>query len=314
VNEYFTPAIVPADPEANTTDLLLARLAATPDAPLFALPTADGGWSDVSVAEFHRQVVALAKGLVAAGIAPGEKIGFICKTRYEWTLVDFAAWFAGAVLVPIYETSAPAQIQFNLTDSGATALIVETAEHFARFDEIRSELPQVTKVWQLGLGDLDKLVAGGTGVSDDEIEKRRSAAKGSDLATLIYTSGSTGQPKGCIISHSNFVELSRNAAVAMGEVVAPGSSTLLFITTAHVFARFISMVCRLKMPRFRMTRRSVTTSSVVARRIAAGSQLAKASTPKTAAAISRPAWYSRPESNAVAAQPTATARNATAGR
>jgi long-chain acyl-CoA synthetase len=242
VNEYFTPALVPADPEANTTDLLLDRLAATPDAPLFALPTADGGWSDVSVAEFHRQVVALAKGLVAAGIAPGEKIGFMCKTRYEWTLVDFAAWFAGAVLVPIYETSAPAQIQFNLTDSGATALIVETADHFAKFDEVRSELPNVTKVWQLGLGDLDKLAAGGTDVTDAEIEKRRSAAKGSDLATLIYTSGSTGRPKGCIISHSNFVELSRNAAVAMGEVVAPGSSTLLFITTAHVFARFISIL------------------------------------------------------------------------
>jgi len=137
VNEYFTPAIVPADPEANTTDLLLDRLAATPDAPLFALPTADGGWSDVSVAEFHRQVIALAKGLVAAGITPGEKIGFMCKTRYEWTLVDFAAWFAGAVLVPIYETSAPAQIQFNLTDSGATALIVETPDHFAKFDEVR---------------------------------------------------------------------------------------------------------------------------------------------------------------------------------
>jgi Long-chain acyl-CoA synthetases (AMP-forming) len=144
VNEYFTPAIVPADPEANTTDLLLARLAATPDAALFALPTADGGWSDVSVAEFHRQVVALAKGLIAAGIKPGDKIGFMCKTRYEWTLIDFATWFAGAVLVPIYETSAPAQIQYNLDDSGATALIVETADHFAKFDEVRSELPQVT--------------------------------------------------------------------------------------------------------------------------------------------------------------------------
>ncbi|HEY4225992.1 MAG TPA: long-chain fatty acid--CoA ligase [Pseudolysinimonas sp.] len=242
MNEYFTPAVVPADPDANTTDLLLGRLALTPDAPLFALPTADGGWSDISVAEFHRQVVALAKGLIAAGITPGEKIGFMCKTRYEWTLVDFAAWFAGAVLVPIYETSAPAQIQFNMSDSGATAIILENADYFAKFDEVRSELPSITKVWQIGLGDLDKLVAGGTSVTDDEVEKRRSAAKGADLATLIYTSGSTGRPKGCIISHSNFVELSRNSALAMGEVVAPGSSTLLFITTAHVFARFISIL------------------------------------------------------------------------
>ncbi|QEO09959.1 AMP-dependent synthetase/ligase [Protaetiibacter larvae] len=242
MNEIFVPAVVPADPEANATDLLVDRLAATPDAPLFALPTADGGWADVSTAEFHRQVVALAKGLIAAGIQPGDKIGFICRTRYEWTLIDFATWFAGAVLVPVYETSAPAQIAYTLTDSGATALIVESAEHFARFDEVRAELPQVSKVWQLGLGDLDKLVAGGTAVTDEEVETRRTAAKGSDLATLIYTSGSTGTPKGCILTHSNFVELCRNAAVSMKEVVAPGSSTLLFITTAHVFARFIAIL------------------------------------------------------------------------
>lgn len=242
MNEYFTHAVVPADPAANTTDLLVARLAATPEAPLFALPAADGGWTDVSTAEFHRQVVALAKGLIAAGIQPGEKIGFMCKTRYEWTLVDFATWFAGAVLVPIYETSAPAQLQFNLADSGATALIVESADYFAKFDEVRSELPLVTKVWQLQLGALDKLVAGGTAVTDETVETRRSAAVGKDLATIIYTSGSTGRPKGCVLTHSNFVELSRNAAVAMGPVVELGSSTLLFITTAHVFARFISIL------------------------------------------------------------------------
>lgn len=242
MNEYFTPAVVPADPDANVTDLLIDRVAQTPDAPLFSLPTADGGWSDVSTREFHDQVVALAKGLIAAGVQPGEKIGFMCKTRYEWTLIDFATWFAGAVLVPIYETSAPSQIQYILEDSGATAIILETAEHFTRFDEIASDVPQVAKVWQLANDDLAKLVAGGTAVSDADVEKRRSAAVGTDLATLIYTSGSTGVPKGCILTHANFVELSRNAAVAMHDVVAPGSSTLLFITTAHVFARFISIL------------------------------------------------------------------------
>ena len=242
MNEYFTPAVVEADPKANITDLLVDRLAATPDAPLFALPTADGGWTDVSTREFHAQVVALAKGLMAAGIEPGQKIGFMCKTRYEWTLVDFAVAFAGAVIVPIYETSSPSQIQFILTDSGATAIIVETAEHFTRFDEIASEVPQVATVWQLANDDLAKLSASGSKISDADVEKRRSKAVGKDLATLIYTSGSTGTPKGCILTHSNFVELCRNAAVAMSDVVAPGASTLLFITTAHVFARFISIL------------------------------------------------------------------------
>ena len=242
MNETFTPAVVQPDPEANITDLLLGRLAQSPDAALFALPTADGGWSDLSTREFHRQVVELAKGFVAAGVKPGDKIGFMCKVRYEWTLVDFAAAFAGAVLVPIYETSSPSQVQYILTDSGATSIIVETAEHFTRFDEIRSETPQVDKVWQMHLGDLEKLAASGTKVTDAALEKTRSAAKGKDMATLIYTSGSTGTPKGCILTHSNFVDLSRNAAFAMSDVVAPGASTLLFITTAHVFARFISIL------------------------------------------------------------------------
>ncbi len=133
MTEFFTPAAVPADPDANITDLLEERVAATPDAPLFALPH-DGRWVDVTAREFHRQVIALAKGFVAAGIEPGEKVGFLCVTRYEWTLVDFALFYAGAVMVPIYETSSPAQIQWDLADSGATAIIVESAQHFARFD------------------------------------------------------------------------------------------------------------------------------------------------------------------------------------
>jgi long-chain acyl-CoA synthetase len=243
VKENFTPLAVQPDPDANITDLLVARVAQTPDNALFAVPAADGGWTDVTAAQFHEQVVALAKGFVAAGVKPGEKIGFMCKVRYEWTLVDFAMAYAGAIIVPIYETSSPSQIQYILSDSGATAIIVETAEHFTRFDEIRGDSPQVDKVWQMHLGDLEKLAGSGGKVTDADLEKRRSTAKGKDMATLIYTSGSTGTPKGCILTHSNFVDLSRNAAVAMDEVVnTPGASTLLFITTAHVFARFISIL------------------------------------------------------------------------
>ncbi len=242
VKQFDVPAVVEADPEANTTDLLIARVAATPDQALFALPTAEGGWSDVSAKEFLSQVVALAKGFVAAGVEPGDKIGLMAKTSYEWTLIDFATWFAGAVLVPIYETSAPSQILWNLTDSGATGIITQTPDHFARFDEIRADVPAIRNSWQIDLGDLDKLAASGTGVTDEEIERRRNIAKGSDVATLIYTSGTTGKPKGCMITHSNFVELSRNAQKSISEVVNPESTTLLFITLAHIFARYISVL------------------------------------------------------------------------
>jgi len=244
VPQFDTPAAVEADPRANVTDLLLDRVAATPDAALFAIPEGEG-WRDVSSSEFLAQVRALAKGLIAAGIEPGEKVGLMCRTRYEWTLIDFATWFAGAVLVPVYETSSPSQVQWDLADSGAISVIVETPDHFARFDEVHPDLPLIRNVWQIDLGDLDKLVAAGTDVSDDEVERRRALATGDDIATLIYTSGSMGRPKGCVLTHSNFVELSRNSAVALADVVQDpaGASTLLFITTAHVFARFISVLC-----------------------------------------------------------------------
>ncbi|PCE14211.1 long-chain fatty acid--CoA ligase [Microbacterium sp. SZ1] len=240
--QFEVPAVVPADPDANISDLLVERVKTTPDRPLFAIPE-NGGWRDISASDFQSAVIALAKGFVAAGIQPGEKVGFLARTTYEWSLVDFALFYAGAVMVPIYETSSPAQIQWILEDSGAIALLVESPEHFARVDEVRGDLPLLREVWQLHLGAIDTLTAQGASVADEEIERLRSIAVGSDIATLIYTSGSTGRPKGCVLTHSNFVELARNSAKALDEVVqTPGSSTLLFITTAHVFARFISIL------------------------------------------------------------------------
>ncbi|WP_120493445.1 AMP-dependent synthetase/ligase [Microbacterium phyllosphaerae] len=240
--QFEVPAVVPADPDANIADLLAKRVEATPDRPLFAVPDGEG-WRDISAADFQTAVIALAKGFVAAGIQPGEKVGFLARTTYEWTLVDFALFYAGAVMVPIYETSSPSQIQWILEDSGAIAVMVESPEHFARLDEVRGDLPLLREVWQLHLGAIDALTAQGASVPDAEIERLRNIAVGSDIATLIYTSGSTGRPKGCVLTHSNFVELSRNSAKALDAVVqTPGSSTLLFITTAHVFARFISIL------------------------------------------------------------------------
>lgn len=240
--QFEVPAIVPADPDANIADLLVKRVEATPDLALFSVP--DGqGWRDITAADFQTAVVALAKGFAAAGIQPGEKVGFLARTTYEWTLIDFALFYAGAVMVPIYESSSPSQIQWIMEDSGAIALLVESPEHYARVDEIRSDIPLVRDVWQLHLGAIDTLTTQGASVTDAEIERRRNLAVGSDIATLIYTSGSTGRPKGCVLTHSNFVELCRNSGKALDKVLTtPGASTLLFITTAHVFARFISIL------------------------------------------------------------------------
>ncbi|MBS1675160.1 MAG: long-chain fatty acid--CoA ligase [Actinobacteria bacterium] len=240
--QFEVPVIVTPAPQDNITVLLEQRVEKTPNLALFSVP--DGtGWRDITASEFRTAVIALAKGFVAAGIQPGEKVGFLARTTYEWTLVDFALFYAGAVMVPIYETSSPAQIQWILEDSGAISLLVETPEHFARFDEVRGDLPLIRDAWQMHLGAIAQLTAQGVDVPDAEIERRRGIAKGEDIATLIYTSGSTGRPKGCVLTHSNFVELSRNAAKSLDDVVSiPGASTVLFITTAHVFARFISIL------------------------------------------------------------------------
>ncbi|WP_292833155.1 AMP-dependent synthetase/ligase [Microbacterium sp.] len=240
--QFELPAIVPADPQANIADLLVNRVKATPSRALFSVPDGDG-WRDITAAEFERQVIALAKGFCAAGIEPGDKVAFIARTTYQWTLVDFALLYAGAVMVPVYETSSASQISWIFSDSGATWCIAETEEHAARISEIRSEVPLLRHVWMMDAGDLDALTAEGTGIADEEIVRRRSLAVGSDMATLIYTSGSVGRPRGCVLTHSNFVELSRNAAAALDDVLSvPNASTILFITTAHVFARLISIL------------------------------------------------------------------------
>jgi long-chain acyl-CoA synthetase len=236
------PAVVPADPQANATDLLVDRVKQSPTGVLFGIQRGDS-WVEVSTIEFYQQVVALAKGFVAAGVAPGDRVGFMCRTRYEWTLVDFAMWFAGGVLVPIYETSAPSQIEWIVSDSGATEIIFETEEMKSRFDEVSSSLPNIKATWTIESGALDALVEQGAAVADEEIDRRRSIATGKDIATLIYTSGSTGKPKGCVLTHSNFVELCRNTQVSLKTVINEDASTLLFITTAHIFARFISVLC-----------------------------------------------------------------------
>ncbi|WOF21856.1 long-chain fatty acid--CoA ligase [Microbacterium betulae] len=244
MTETSTPAIVPADPSANVTDLLIERVTDTPDRPIFSVPDGADRWRDVSARTFHQDVVALAKGFVAAGVQPGDKIGFLARTTYEWSVVDFGLFFAGAVMVPVYETSSPAQIQWILSDSGATALVVESAAHAGRFEEVRGDLPLVRELWRMDEGALDVLAERGADVPDEDIERRRTIANGDDIATLIYTSGSTGRPKGCVLTHGNFVELTRNSASALSEIVLrPDASTVLFITTAHVFARFISILC-----------------------------------------------------------------------
>ena len=243
MRSYELPSLVDTAANESITDLLLNRVRKTPNIPLFAIEKTPGVWTDVSAKDFHEQVKDLAKGFIAAGIRPGDAVGIMSRTRYEWALVDFALWFAGAVSVPIYETSAPAQIEWVLSDSDAVALIIENSEHQKRFESIKAMVPSVKKVWKLEDDSLVKLVADGKDISDDQLEKARASLNLDSLATIIYTSGTTGKPKGCELLHRGFVDLSKNAMLELPEVVKEGTATVLFLPLAHVYARFISILC-----------------------------------------------------------------------
>lgn len=247
MREFSVPPVVTIGEAANLTDPVWENAEAAPDTVQFvrrtAAPAAGAapGWTDVTCAQFRDEVVAVARGLVAAGIAPGQRVGLMSRTRYEWTLFDYAIWAAGAVTVPIYETSSPEQIAWVLGDSGAVACLVETNAHALAVAGVADRLPALEQVWQIDAGDLDRLRAEGATVAAAEIENRRKAVKASDIATIIYTSGTTGRPKGCVLTHRNLYADIANAVPALPNLFNPGASTLLFLPLAHSFARLIQL-------------------------------------------------------------------------
>ena len=202
----------------------------------------DGSWRDVTSKQFLEQVQDLAKGLMAAGIKQGDHIAVMSSTRYEWTLADYAGWFAGATVVPIYETSSAEQVEWILSDANCVAVFLENQGHKEVFDQVADRVP-TKQVWIFDEGAVDDLVDSGAGVSDDDLEARRSAVGADDIATIIYTSGTTGRPKGCVLTHGNIKFDSDNVVAGMPDLFDAHGSTLLFIPLAHVFGRIIEVGC-----------------------------------------------------------------------
>ena len=253
MREYSSPAVAEISPTANLADVVFERADREPQAVAIRRKdaAASGAWRDVTAAQFRTDVTALAKGLIAAGIGTGDRVALLSRTRYEWTVADYAIWSAGAVTVPIYETSSAEQVEWILGDSGARALIAETPAHLQANSEVLGRLPGVEQIWLIEGPDaegtakqLDGLAAEGAEITDDELAGRRAARQAADLATIIYTSGTTGRPKGCELSHANLLANVRNAIGALPEIFAePGRSALLFLPLAHSFARIIQVGC-----------------------------------------------------------------------
>jgi long-chain acyl-CoA synthetase len=243
VLEFGIPALIEIPDDAGLADVVFSRAAADPGEVMLRRRTADGDWQDITSAAFRDQVSALAKGLIAAGIEPGDRVALMSRTRYEWTVADYAIWAAGAVSVPVYETSSAEQVQWIIGDSGARAAFAETDGNAQTIAGVRDRLPDLGPLWRIDA--LESLIGAGADVTDDQLRQHRVSRRAADLATIIYTSGTTGRPKGCELTHRNLLAAARNAVhAALPEIFEMAdASTLLFMPLAHVFARIIEIGC-----------------------------------------------------------------------
>ncbi len=242
MREFSVPADITVAPDATLSDAVFDAERDDPDRVMFRRKVASS-WQPVTAASFARQVRRLAAGLMARGVESGDRIGLMSHTRYEWTLCDYAIWTAGAVTVPVYETSSAEQVAWILGDSGAVAVFVESDEHQATVGEVVSELSALRHVWKLEGGALEELAEAGGAVTDADVEQRRKTPTPDTLATVIYTSGTTGRPKGCELTHGNFLFDAATTTDGLRELFTEGASTLLFLPLAHVFARIIQVGC-----------------------------------------------------------------------
>ncbi|MEE1724599.1 long-chain fatty acid--CoA ligase [Streptomyces sp. JV186] len=241
MREFSLPALYEVPADGNLTDIVRRNAERHPDVAVIARKV-DGAWEDLTATAFLAEVRAAAKGLMASGVQPGDRVGLLSRTRYEWTLMDFAIWSAGAVTVPVYETSSPEQIEWILGDSGAVACVVETPAHAASVESVRGALPALKHVWQLDAGGVAELERAGAGLSDEAVDERSALAGADAPATIVYTSGTTGRPKGCVLTHRSFFAECGNVVARLKPLFRTGEcSVLLFLPVAHVFGRLVEV-------------------------------------------------------------------------
>lgn len=240
MREFSVPPSVTISDTADLTDPVWDNAETAPDTVQFTRRSAAGG-TGVTCRQFRDEVLAVARGLIGAGIASGDRVALMSKTRYEWTLLDYAIWSVGAVTVPVYETSSADQVAWILADSGAVASFVETTPHAMAVAGIRHQLPALREVWQIDLDGIEEMIARGAAVDPTDVDQRRRKLGANDVATIIYTSGTTGRPKGCVLTHRNMYADIANAIPGLRNLFNEGASTLLFLPLAHSFARLIQL-------------------------------------------------------------------------
>ncbi|MBM9507087.1 AMP-dependent synthetase/ligase [Actinacidiphila acididurans] len=245
MRQFTVPPLATSPQAGGLADAVYGNAQHSPDVVVLGRSDGQGGWLDVTAAQFRDEVLAVAKGLLAEGIRFGDRVAIMSRTRYEWTLFDFALWSIGAQSVPVYPTSSSEQVRWMLHDSGAVAAIVEHEDHAMTIGATVDELPLLSRLWQLDADCVAELSAAGRHITDDVVERHRLAVTPDAIATVIYTSGTTGRPKGCVITHGNFMAETDNVVARWEPVFAskPGEepSTLLFLPLAHVFGRMVEV-------------------------------------------------------------------------
>ncbi|MFF7881318.1 AMP-dependent synthetase/ligase [Streptomyces sp. NPDC007896] len=245
MREFTNPPLASAPPVGGLADVVFDHAQEDPLRAAFGRKDENEQWRDVTAAEFRDEVLALAKGLLAQGIRFGDRVAIMSRTRYEWTLFDYALWTIGAHVVPMYSTSSAEQVFWMLHDAQVSAAVVEHEDHAMTIATVIDRLPQLHKLWQLDSGAVQELYEAGAGIDDEVVHRHRRAVTPESIATIIYTSGTTGRPKGCVISHANFMAEASTVIGLMEPIFTSkrdnGASTLLFLPLAHVFGRMVQV-------------------------------------------------------------------------
>ncbi|MEU6564848.1 AMP-dependent synthetase/ligase [Nocardia nova] len=241
MREFEVPATYTIPEDANMSDGAFRHAERTPGLVVFNRPDGKGGWTDVTAAEFAKDVTAVAKGLIASGIELGDRVAILASTRYEWVVLDFAIWAAGGCTVAIFDSSSAEQARWILSDSGTKLIVVENARHRATIAEIEDGLPELGEPLVIDDGAIETLIGRGAELGDEAVHERRKQVEAASPASLIYTSGTTGRPKGVMLSHANLYAESAADRAAMPQFLKPGHRSLLFLPLAHVFARAVAL-------------------------------------------------------------------------
>lgn len=245
MREFTVPPMAAAPHVGGLADVVFDYAEEDPHRVALGRKDAAGRWRDVTSATFRDEVLALAKGLIAHGVRFGDRVALMSRTRYEWTLFDFALWAVGAQSVPVYPTSSAEQVLWMLHDAEVSAVMVEHEDHAMTIASVIDRLPQLKRLWQLDADAVTELVEAGAHIDDEVVHRHRRAVTPESVATVIYTSGTTGRPKGCVITHANFMFETETMASRWESVFhsKPGdeASTLLFLPLAHVFGRMVEV-------------------------------------------------------------------------